>query len=76
MRHPATSLAVSADVNVTAVQRMPGYKPAAMTLDVCANLFDTDLGAVGRALHEVAAGVLRNRALRSRLTVLLSQARR
>ena len=47
------SLAISAGVNVLALQRMLGHKSAKVTLDVYADLFDTDLDAVGEALHNV-----------------------
>ncbi|MBX7434162.1 site-specific integrase [Mycobacterium sp. Y57] len=46
LRHTAASLAVSAGANVKAVQRMLGHAKASMTLDVYADLFDTDLDAV------------------------------
>lgn len=46
------SLAISAHVNVLALQRMLGHASAAMTLDTYADLFDKDLDAVGIALHE------------------------
>ncbi|MFH5230281.1 tyrosine-type recombinase/integrase [Antrihabitans spumae] len=50
LRHTAASLAVSAGVNVKALQRMLGHSSAAMTLDTYADLFDDDLDAVGIAL--------------------------
>jgi hypothetical protein len=37
---------------VKAVQRMLGHASAAMTLDVCADLFDDDLDAVATALDQ------------------------
>lgn len=46
LRHTAASLAISAGANVKAVQRMLGHAKASMTLDVYADLFDTDLDAV------------------------------
>lgn len=46
LRHTAASLAVSAGANVKALQRMLGHASAAMTLDVYADLFDTDLDDV------------------------------
>ena len=51
LRHTAASLAVSADANVKAVQRMLGHASAAMTLDVYADLFDDDLDNVADALN-------------------------
>src|SRR6202011_2996106 len=44
--HTAASLAISAGANVKAIQRMLGHASAAMTLDVYADLFDSDLAAV------------------------------
>ncbi|MGF1648361.1 MAG: tyrosine-type recombinase/integrase [Kineosporiaceae bacterium] len=52
LRHTAASLAVSAGANVKAVQRMLGHASAAMTLDVYADLFDTDHGDVASRLDE------------------------
>jgi integrase len=46
LRHSAASLAVSAGANVRAVQRMLGHAKASMTLDVYADLFDSDLDDV------------------------------
>ncbi|MYR07461.1 tyrosine-type recombinase/integrase [Gordonia sp. SID5947] len=50
LRHTAASLAVSAGVNIKALQRMLGHASAAMTLDTYADLFDEDLDAVALAL--------------------------
>lgn len=50
LRHTAASLAVSAGANVKAVQRMLGHAKASMTLDVYADLFDTDLDEVAASL--------------------------
>ncbi|WP_168706583.1 site-specific integrase [Gordonia paraffinivorans] len=55
LRHTAASLAISAGVNVKALQRMLGHASAAMTLDTYADLFDEDLDAVGVALHHAAS---------------------
>jgi len=54
LRHTAASLAVSADANVKAVQRMLGHAKASMTLDVYTDLLDDDfvgerLDVLGRA---------------------------
>lgn len=55
-RHTTASLAVRAETNVKAVQRMLGHKSAAMTLDEYADLFDSDLDAVADAMdHAVSA---------------------
>ena len=51
LRHTCASLAVSAGVNVLALQRMLGHTSAKMTLDTYADLFDDDLDAVAAALH-------------------------
>jgi hypothetical protein len=50
LRHTCASLAVSAGVNVLALARMLGHKDPSVTLRVYADLFDTDLDAVGAAL--------------------------
>jgi integrase len=44
--HTAVSLAISAGANPKVVQRMLGHASAAMTLDVYADLFDSDLDQV------------------------------
>ncbi|GGF28917.1 integrase [Subtercola lobariae] len=54
LQHTAASLAVSAGANIKAVRRMLGHASAAMTLDVCADLFDDDLDAVATALNRGA----------------------
>ncbi|KFI51450.1 site-specific integrase [Bifidobacterium callitrichos] len=54
LRHTAASLAVHAGANVKALQRMLGHSSAAMTLDVYADLFDSDLDDVADALDRVA----------------------
>jgi integrase len=51
LRHTCASLAVSAGVNVLALQRMLGHASAKMTLDNYADLFDDDLDAVAVTLH-------------------------
>jgi integrase len=51
LRHTCASLAVSAGVNVLALQRMLGHAKASMTLDTYADLFDDDLDAVAVTLH-------------------------
>lgn len=50
LRHTAASIAVHAGANIKALQRMLGHKSAAMTLDVYADLFDSDLMDVARLL--------------------------
>ena len=51
LRHTCASLAVSSGANVKALQRMLGHARASMTLDVYADLFDSDLDSVAEALH-------------------------
>lgn len=58
LRHTAASLAVQAGANVKAIQRMLGHSTAAMTLDVYADLFDSDLEGVAARLDEAVSGVL------------------
>jgi integrase len=53
LRHTAASLAVSSGANVKAVQRMLGHASAAMTLDIYADLFDSDLDAVADRLDGI-----------------------
>jgi integrase len=55
LRHTAASLAISAGANVKVVQRMLGHASAAMTLDVYADLFDSDLDAVAGRLDTLHA---------------------
>ena len=55
LRHTAASLAISAGANVKVVQRMLGHASAAMTLDVYADLFDTDMDAVAQAFDKECA---------------------
>lgn len=55
LRNTAASLAISSGANVKAVQRMLGHKSASMTLDVYADLFDTDLEAVAERMSEARA---------------------
>lgn len=57
LRHTAASLAVSAGVNVKALQRMLGHASAAMTLDTYSDLFDEDLDAVAVTLDQVYSTV-------------------
>jgi integrase len=50
LRHSCASLAISAGVNVLALQRMLGHTSAKVTLDTYADLFDDDLDAVAVTL--------------------------
>jgi integrase len=50
LRHTCASLAVSAGVNVLALQRMLGHTSAKITLDTYADLFDEDLDEVAITL--------------------------
>jgi integrase len=62
LRHTAASLAISAGANPKVVQRMLGHSSAAMTLDVYADLFDTDLDAVAERLDSGWQGASDERA--------------
>ncbi|WP_190972632.1 site-specific integrase [Bifidobacterium tissieri] len=51
LRHTAASIAVHAGANVKALQRMLGHANASMTLDVYADLFDSDLDMVAANIN-------------------------
>ena len=51
LRHTCASLAVSAGANVLALQRMLGHHSARVTLDVYADLLDSDLDDVASILN-------------------------
>jgi integrase len=53
LRHTAASLAMSAGANPKVVQRTLGHASAAMTLDVYADLFESDLDAVAQSVAEM-----------------------
>ena len=53
LRHTAASLAISAGANPKVVQRMLGHASAAMTLDVYADLFDSDLNTVAESVAKM-----------------------
>jgi len=53
LRHTAASLAISAGANPKVVQRMLGHASAAMTLDVYADLFDSDLASVAESVAKL-----------------------
>ena len=53
LRHTAASLAISAGANPKVVQRMLGHASAAMTLDVYADLFDSDLTTVAESVAKM-----------------------
>jgi integrase len=53
LRHTAASLAISAGANPKVVQRMLGHASAAMTLDVYADLFDSDLDSVAESVSKM-----------------------
>ncbi len=55
LRHTYASLAISSGADVLVVQRQLGHRSAAITLDVYAALFDTDLDTVARAFEEKCA---------------------
>jgi integrase len=53
LRHTAASLAISAGANPKVVQRMLGHASVAMTLDVYADLFDSDLASVAESVAKM-----------------------
>jgi integrase len=55
LRHTAASLAISAGANPKVVQRMLGHASAAMTLDVYADLFGSDLRSVAESVGKMWA---------------------
>jgi integrase len=55
LRHTAASLAISAGANPKVVQRMLGRASAVMTLDVYADLFDSDLTSVAESVGKMWA---------------------
>lgn len=61
LRHTAASLAIQSGAHVKTVQRMLGHASAAMTLDVYADLFDTDLDSVADALDAAAKSAIERR---------------
>jgi integrase len=59
LRHTAASLVVSAGGNVLALARMLGHEDPSVTLRVYADLFDTDLDALGDVLSEARTKALK-----------------
>jgi integrase len=55
LRHTYASLAISSGANVLLVQRQLGHRSAAITLDVYADQFDTDLDTVAQAFDDKCA---------------------
>ena len=55
LRDTAASLAISAGANPKVVQRMLGHASAAMTLDVCADVFESDRDAVAENVGKMWA---------------------
>ena len=55
LRHTAASLAIHAGANPLVVQRMLGHASAAMTLDVYADLFESDLDSVADSVGKMWA---------------------
>jgi integrase len=53
LRHTAASLAIHAGANPKVVQRMLGHASAAMTLDVYADLFESDLDTVAARVGDL-----------------------
>ena len=52
-RHTAASLAISAGANPKVVQRMLGRADTAMTLDVYADLFESDLDSAAESVAKM-----------------------
>lgn len=57
LRHTAASLAVTAGANVKVLQRIMGHSSASLTLDVYADLFESDLDAVSARMEELMNAV-------------------
>jgi integrase len=55
LRHTSASLAIAAGAHAKVVQRMLGHASAAMTLDVYADLFDSDLDTVADSVGKMWA---------------------
>ena len=55
LRHACASIAISSGVNVLALSRMLGHQSAKVTLDVYADLFDSDLDAAAAAIDSKCA---------------------
>jgi integrase len=55
LRHTAASLAIHGGANPKVVQRMLGHASAAMTLDVYADLFDSDMASVAESVGKMWA---------------------
>lgn len=53
LRHTAASIMVQSGANIKAVQRQLGHASAAMTLDVYADLFDSDLDVLGERMSSI-----------------------
>jgi integrase len=53
LRHTAASLAIHAGANPKVVQRMLGHASAAMTLDIYADLFESDLDSVADRVRDM-----------------------
>ena len=65
LRHTCASLAVSAGVNVLALQRMLGHTSAKVTLDTYADLFDEDLDAVAANLDKAIRKASKSKLVRT-----------
>jgi hypothetical protein len=50
-QRPCASIAITSGVNVLALSRMLGHQSAKVTLDVCSDLFDSDLDAVAASIE-------------------------
>ncbi len=59
LRDTAASIAISAGANVKQVHKILGHASAAMTLDVCAGVFEGDVTALADLIDSAPADYLR-----------------
>ena len=64
LRHTAASLAISAHGNPKVLQRMLGHESAAMTMDVYADLFESDQKLVAQKVGRMWAEQVERSAVR------------
>jgi integrase len=73
LRHTCASLAMSAGVNVLALQRMLGRTSAKVTLDTYADLFDDDLDAAAVTLDSRYSREVTRKCARGAVMMLASK---
>lgn len=54
LRHTAASLAIQSGANVKVLQRVMGHSSASLTLDVYADMYESDLDEVSKKMSELA----------------------